>query len=126
MPPLATAVVDAQGTALVDQWIRSGLGMGVADRENDGFADNVDNCKSTPNSSQLDSDGDGFGNMCDADFDNSGFVNVLDLAPVRQAYGSKVGDTRFNPNVDLNGDGRINVLDLGLFRTRFGKLVGDL
>ncbi len=126
MPPLATAMVDASGLALVNQWIRSGLGMGVADRDNDGFADNVDNCKSTANPTQLDSDGDGIGNACDADFNNDGAVNALDLAIFRQAFGSQTGQSNFKPAADLNGDGRINALDLSLFQVRFGKPVGDL
>ncbi|MBL8351850.1 MAG: PQQ-dependent sugar dehydrogenase, partial [Burkholderiaceae bacterium] len=70
MPPLGTAMVDTGGVALINQWIRSALGMGSPDSDNDGFADNVDNCRSTPNPSQLDTDGDGIGNMCDADFNN--------------------------------------------------------
>ncbi len=126
MPPLATAMVDASGLALVNQWIRSGLGMGVADRDNDGFADNVDNCKSTANPTQLDSDGDGIGNACDADFNNDGAVNALDLAIFRQAFGSQTGQPNFKPAADLNGDGRINALDLSLFQARFGKPVGDM
>lgn len=125
MPPLGTALVDNFGLALVGQWIRSGLGMGSADTDGDGIADNVDNCKKTTNPSQLDSDGDGYGNQCDADFNNDGYVNSLDLGMLRNAMGSVVGQPAFNAGVDMNGDGRINALDLGLFRTRFGKTVGD-
>jgi hypothetical protein len=126
MPPLATAMVDVSGLSLVNQWIRSGLGMGVSDRDNDGFADNVDNCKATPNPTQFDSDGDGFGNACDADLNNDGVVNALDLAMFRQAFGSQRGQPNFNERADMNGDGRINALDLALFQARFGKPVGDL
>lgn len=125
MPPLGSAMVDTAGVALVNQWIRSGLGMGVGDRDGDGFADNVDNCKNTANATQLDSDGDGIGNQCDADFNNDGRVNSLDLAVIQQAFGAKQGDAKFNANADMNGDGRINAIDLGLFQARFGKPVGD-
>jgi len=125
MPPLGTSVVDVQGAALIDQWIRSGLGMGMADTDGDGFADNVDNCRTTPNPSQLDTDGDGRGNQCDADFNNDNFVNALDLAILQRAFGSLAGSANFNANVDMNGDGRINALDLALFKARFGKPVGD-
>ncbi len=125
MPPLATSVVDVQGAALIDQWIRSGLGMGVADSDADGFADNVDNCRSTSNSSQLDSDGDGHGNLCDADFNNDNFVNALDLAILQRAFGSLSGVANYNASADMNGDGRINALDLALFQSRFGRPVGE-
>ncbi len=126
MPPLATSVVDASGLALINQWIRSGLGMGVSDRDNDGFADNVDNCKNTANASQLDSDRDGFGNACDADLNNDRAVNALDLALFRQSFGSRTGQANFNANADMNGDGGVNALDLAQFQSRFGKPVGDL
>jgi hypothetical protein len=109
----------------IGQWIRSGLGMGSADTDGDGIADNVDNCKKTANPSQLDSDNDGYGNHCDADFNNDGYVNSLDLGMLRNAIGSVFGQPAFNGNIDMNGDGRINALDLGLFRARFGKPVGD-
>jgi len=32
-----------------------------------------------PNTSQLDTDGDGFGNLCDGDLNNDGNTNTLDL-----------------------------------------------
>ncbi|MCZ4313840.1 PQQ-dependent sugar dehydrogenase [Comamonadaceae bacterium G21597-S1] len=125
MPPLGTAAIDTSGLALIGQWIQSGLGMGSADTDGDGFADNVDNCKNTSNPNQLNSDGDAYGNLCDADFNNDGYVNSLDLGMLRNAMGSARGQPAFNANVDMNGDGLVNALDLGLFRARFGKPVGD-
>jgi uncharacterized protein (DUF2141 family) len=99
--------------------------MGVADTEKDGFADNVDNCPKTANPSQLDSDGDGFGNACDADLNGDRMVNALDLGLFTKAFGSVQGQAAFVPAADMNGDGRINALDLGMFRSRFGRAVGD-
>ncbi len=125
MPPIGRSLMDVQGVGVIDSWITSGLGMGVGDRDNDGFADNVDNCKSTSNPTQRDSDGDGIGNMCDADFTNDGLVNAADLALFQLAFGSRASDATFNPNVDMNGDGRINSQDLALFQVRFGKPAGD-
>lgn len=125
MPPLGRTVVDEAGVAMMDQWIRSGLGMGVADTDGDGFADNVDNCLKTVNPTQLDADGDGFGNACDADLNGDKVVNALDLGLFTKAFGTSQGQSAFVPAADMNGDGRINALDLGLFRSRFGRAVGD-
>lgn len=125
MPPLGRNLVDEAGVALLDQWIRSGLGMGVADTDRDGIADHVDNCPRSTNPSQLDSDGDGFGNACDADFNGDRRVDSLDEAIIRQAQGSSVGQAAFVPAADMDGDGRISALDLTRFRRRLGLPVGD-
>lgn len=125
MPPLGRNLVDEAGVALLDQWIRSGLGMGVADTDGDGIADNVDNCPRTTNPSQLDSDGDGFGNACDADFNGDRRVDALDQALFSAAYGTSVGQSGFLPVADMDGDGRISSLDLTRFRRRLGLPVGD-
>jgi len=50
------------------------------DSDGDTVDDATDNCIDTPNLSQTDTDCDTFGNACDADFNNDGFVNGLDGA----------------------------------------------
>ena len=63
--------------------------VGPPDSDGDGIPDSEDNCIEVPNESQCDSDGDGFGNDCDADFDNNGFVNFVDVALFRvRGFGS--------------------------------------
>ncbi|MDC0464685.1 thrombospondin type 3 repeat-containing protein [Pseudomonadales bacterium] len=43
------------------------------DSDGDSIGDNVDNCPSLSNSDQLNTDGDGAGNICDSDDDNDGY-----------------------------------------------------
>jgi hypothetical protein len=89
------------------------------DTDNDGVPDSRDNCVATANPTQRDSDGDGYGDVCDGDPNNDGLVNSLDLALVRAAFGTA------NPGLaDLNGDGNVNALDLALIRGRFGAAPG--
>jgi hypothetical protein len=68
--------------------------------------------------SQNDTNGDGYGNMCDADLDNSGFVNFSDLAAFKAAFGTSV------QNADLDGSGFVNFADLALFKSLFGMPPG--
>ena len=50
-------------------------GGGAPDLDGDGYQDDLcDNCSLKANASQTDSDGDGCGNVCDADFDQNGVV----------------------------------------------------
>lgn len=118
MPPLASSLVDAQGTLVVDQWISSGLGFGIPDSDADEIADNLDNCSAQANPAQRDTDSDGFGNLCDADLNNSGFVNFADLALFKTSFGTG------SPDADFDGDGIVNFNDLAIFKSGFGKSPG--
>jgi hypothetical protein len=111
----------------VDDICPSTADAGQADGEADGTGDLCDNCTlvangpATPDAGgniQLDSNGDGFGNRCDPDLDNSGFVNVLDLGLMGNVFFTADADA------DLNGDGFVNVLDLGLMGTQFFQAPG--
>ena len=66
-----------------------------ADVDNDGVGDACDNCTLVANGPntfpagdpriQRDSNGDGYGNRCDADFNNDNVVDVLDIPLFRTA-----------------------------------------
>ncbi|MFK8014279.1 MAG: endonuclease/exonuclease/phosphatase family protein [Gammaproteobacteria bacterium] len=87
---------------------------GAVDTDGDGVTDDMDNCTLVVNPSQLDTNGDGFGNICDADLNNDGTVNVIDLGIFRtQFFQSGANDA------DFNGDNVVNVVDLGILRSRF-------
>jgi hypothetical protein len=94
------------------------LTLAVADTDGDAVPDASDNCMLVPNPTQLDTDGDGYGNACDADLDNSGLVNFADLALFRLAFGSS------NPHADFDGNAVVNFADLASFRQMFGRPPG--
>ncbi len=52
------------------------------DTDEDGVPDGDDNCPGIANHSQIDTDGDGAGNLCDEDDDGDGLPDVDDCAPV--------------------------------------------
>ncbi|MEO1574580.1 MAG: proprotein convertase P-domain-containing protein, partial [Pseudomonadota bacterium] len=84
----------------------------AADSDGDGIADDVDNCTLAANPDQTDSNGDGFGNACDADLNNDCVVNVVDLGLLRSVFFTADADA------DFNGDGIVNVVDLGWKKPR--------
>ena len=98
-------------------------GNNPTDSDNDGYTDNYDSCQYVPNPTALlqrDTDGDGYGNLCDADLDNSQMVNTLDFGLFKQAFG-RTGDLL---DADFNLDGIVNTLDFGMFKQMFGKPPG--
>jgi len=117
MPPLGTGIVDDQGTMLIDHWILDPdvCSVGI-DSDSDGIADHMDNCQFVANVDQQDEDKDGYGNLCDGDFNNDGTTNTLDLNFFRNVYRSNIGDFNYAPEADFNSDGTVNTLDLNMYR----------
>ncbi len=87
--------------------------VAVGDTDSDGFDDTVDNCLMHSNPDQRDTDGDGFGNRCDPDFNQDGIINFADMAALRAAWGTASADQ------DLNGDGTVSEPDLDILRDMF-------
>jgi uncharacterized protein (TIGR03790 family) len=94
---------------------------GSFDRDNDGVADPIDNCSAIPNPQQRDTNGDGFGNICDPDVDGDGIVTTSwgEFYPLTQR-----GDMEwielatqvspYDPDYDLDGDGKVDDLDVAI------------
>ena len=89
-----------------------------ADTDGDGLADYIDNCMLVSNYAQRDTDADGYGNICDPDFNNDGIVASADLAFFKPKYFTA------DPDADLNGDGVVGAADLAILKTMFFKPPG--
>ncbi len=81
------------------------------DTDGDGVDDSVDNCSAVANPDQRDTNGDGFGNICDPDLNNDGVVNFVDISAWTPLFNTACGDV----DADFNGDGNCNFADYALF-----------
>jgi hypothetical protein len=94
------------------------------DTDGDGIPDYQDNCKLVANPTQLDSDGDGYGNACDADLNNSGAVTAADFAIMRAALGQPASASPTAAAADMNGSGTVTAADFAILRSYLGKNPG--
>ncbi|MEM9387893.1 MAG: hypothetical protein AAGA68_22760 [Pseudomonadota bacterium] len=78
---------------------------GNRDIDDDGVSDVDDNCIERSNADQRDSNGDGYGNVCDADLTDDCVVNIQDWLAMRTVFGTDDADA------DLDGDGIVNIDD---------------
>ncbi|MCC6640065.1 MAG: right-handed parallel beta-helix repeat-containing protein [Deltaproteobacteria bacterium] len=97
------------------------------DRDADGVLDPVDNCLEDANGAlagpnvQLDADGDGIGNVCDADLNQDGFVGIPDFGIMLPCYLKSVGPGKGpagDPECresDMDGNGVVQVQDFLYF-----------
>jgi hypothetical protein len=107
----------AEGSAL---WHSTGVRLVTSlatppDADGDGAADAVDNCTLVANNTgptaQCDADGDGHGNMCDPDLDQSDVVSAADYMILRNALNTA------NPVADLNCSGTVTAADYLILRS---------
>lgn len=105
--------VRASNSAGTKQSNDAALTVVEADTDGDSIADSIDNCTNQPNTNQIDSDGDGFGNRCDADLNNDCTVNIVDFSIFRSQYLST------GPLSDFNSDNIVNIVDFSIFRSLY-------
>jgi hypothetical protein len=94
------------------------------DSDGDGWPDPFDNCLNVPND-QIDTDGDHYGNHCDADYNNNGTVDADDERTLLRARG-QVCDHPFYPDPDLdsNDDCMIDASDQSMLEAQYGGAPG--
>jgi hypothetical protein len=96
------------------------------DTDNDAVPDSRDNCLQVRNGpgdgqDQCDTDGDGYGNTCDGDFNQDNIVGIPDFGTLIQTF----GDTGHPVNAtDLNCDEIVGIPDFGTFSGLFGNSPG--
>jgi hypothetical protein len=90
----------------------------LADADEDGVLDARDNCILDSNADQRDTDGDGYGNVCDADLNQDGVVNFVDLGLFKTVFFNN------DPDADFDGDGNVNFRDLAQLKADFFKPPG--
>ena len=87
--------------------------LAATDTDSDGVIDSSDNCTLVHNPLQRDTDSDGYGNICDPDFDGNLVVNAADLAYLKSKFFTS------DPLADLNGDGVAASADLAILKSIF-------
>jgi hypothetical protein len=97
---------------------------GTSTADGDGVEDAFDNCTSSGNASQKDSDHDGCGNTCDGDFDQTGTTGGPDFLALKAAFGATTGQPAYNAAIDMTCDGAIGGPDFLAFKAEFATTPG--
>ena len=86
----------------------------MLDTDGDGVGDFRDNAILVANADQRDSDGDGYGNVVDADLNQDLVIDLFDLSLLDQRFGGNDADA------DFNGDASVDLYDLSILDALFG------
>ncbi len=93
------------------------LGVPV-NTDGDSVLDRDDNCIWVENQDQRDTNGDGFGNACDADLNDDSRTDLADVLAIQEVlFGT-------DPHADFDNDGRVDFKDLAAMKTMIGTPPG--
>jgi hypothetical protein len=131
MEPFINSSLDAHLDLTDDLMVD--VGWALLDSDDDGVPDVADNCRLVANgtlipdaggNSQSDADSDGYGDICDADFNNNGVVDSNDASLLFNQFGNDSLDESFISAVDMNGNGAIDSNDASRLFSAFGNPPG--
>lgn len=91
------------------------------DTDGDGICNVIDNCSELANLTQTDTNSDGFGNACDADWDNNGIVGATDLGLFQTHLFHPAGTDPMDAEIDCQEppNGMVGVQDMGCWMVGF-------
>jgi hypothetical protein len=119
---LLVAATTAHGEPLTEMSsLASAMGAAL-DSDGDGVPDAIDNCLEIQNPPPLDcdTDQDGYGNMCDCDYNNDFLCGGPDFGTFLGDFGGPDGGT----GTDQNCDGSTGGPDFGRFFVGWGRFTG--
>ncbi len=93
----------------------------VPDPDGDGIDSPFDNCSVRANPAQDDTDGDGCGNLCDADYGQSGTVSIADFGRFALCFGTP---DEICQHAEPIGGRLVGIGDFGFFAGNFGTVPG--
>jgi len=102
-------------------WGAPAFAGSAPDFDGDGISDGIDNCSTAGNTDQDDTDGDDCGNLCDADYDQSGVVGLGDYGLFGVAFG---GSDSLYCHTEPNPPCSVGLDDFGFFGAAFGGAPG--
>ncbi len=100
------------------------LAAHAQDSDADSIPNLSDNCREQANPGQADADADGYGNICDADLNNSGTVTTADFGMLRSVLGQPATFSPLAAAADIDGSGTVTAEDFGLLRARLAIAPG--
>ncbi|KNY27824.1 non-reducing end alpha-L-arabinofuranosidase family hydrolase [Pseudobacteroides cellulosolvens] len=59
------------------------------------------------------------------DLNKDGIINMADVILLAKAFGSVIGDSKYDPSYDLNNDGAINMSDVIIIASKFNTVISS-
>lgn len=111
------ALLSAFAVALAATMVQAGASL--PDGDSDTIPDEWDNCSALSNTSQTDTDQDGYGNACDADYDNNGAVGGSDFSILSGSFLKGLGDPAYVAAADCDDNDTIGGSDFSCLSGSF-------